>query len=209
MISRVLKMRECGGAYFIKDVDNTTLESFYFNILHNYKLILLCGLPSTGKTQFIQNYIARPNQTFTKWNRENIMSMIFNDGKRIEKMNKSIEVLESDILTEVLSQDFHQVLVDGWYLIPYHRKKILSYMSGGSSLCLVFDGDINDIVSRALSEGKLKIPKEEVEMFISNKADSTTWPSFSEGWNEIIYFCSFDSEESKKYMKNTLKKVKR
>lgn len=81
-------------------------------------------------------------------------------------------------------------------------------MSGGDSLCLVFDAEINDIINRAKKIGKIKLPEEEIETFIKNKLDSAIWPNFTEGWTDIIYMCSFDSEESKNYIKKTVRKTK-
>lgn len=169
---------------------------------------MLCGLPATGKTEFMKNYIPKPNHTYTLWNRENIMNMISNDNYRIEKFNKAIETLETEIIREMFTIDFHQVVTDGWYLKPYARKKILSFMAGGDSLCLVFDAELQDIIKRAEELKKIKLPQAEIQRFVKDKYDSTIWPSFEEGWTDIIYMCSFDTENSKKYFERTLTKVK-
>ena len=162
-------------------------------LLAPYKFSMLMGLSCCGKSTFLDSYTGRVNWSLTKWNRDNVFNMVFQDGTRVEKFYGYMNEFEGRLFPELFNRDTHQVVVEGWNLVPSGRTRYMNYFtkSLGRSAIFVFDGPVEEIVKRNQEAKRLYIPENEVEIFIRNKYNGTVWPTFDEGWDDIYYINTF------------------
>lgn len=183
------------------------IRKFANTICSQYKLVLLMGMSCTGKSLFMEAYTGRDSWGLTKWNRDNILDMVFMDGTRVDKHYNYVDRFEEKILKDVSSREQHQIMVEGWNRMPSRRRHYLSLVGEEyQSVCIVFDGPVEKIVNRNIEENRLNMSAEEIELFIKDKYSGTVWPTLKEGWNDIFYINSF-GEEGNGYLQKKLTRI--
>lgn len=160
-------------------------------LLWKYKFILAVGAHCTGKTQLLGEFIEEPNWTNTKWSRQPILEMLFSDGVVDPKFFSHIAAFEQSFMPDLTNRTLHRIIVESWGTAPSTRRKWLDLVGNAKTCCLVFDGPTDMIASRALSQNRLNLDKVEMKHFIEEQKLKTTWPTFEEGWNDIIYVNTF------------------
>lgn len=187
-----METREATRAFTLPDHPEKKKE-FVNMIMKPYRLVLLMGLSSTGKSSFLNAYEGRPGWSLTRWNRDNIIDMFFDDGTRVEKFYNYVDELEGKLFPKLFVRECHQVAVEGWNRLPNSRSRYMNYMPQrmGRKAVFVFDGPIEEIIKRNQLRGSLDLSDEELPLFLQEQHEGIVWPTFDEGWNDIFYINTF------------------
>lgn len=189
-------LRECTDAV---NLEGTRGQTFFNHVVKDYKLVLLMGLPLTGKSYYMKNYEPHPGWDYSYWNKEPILTMLNRRGNIDPTFYNHINQLENSVFPKVLEQDFQQLIYEGYGRMLSFRRKLLSYQEGVKSCCLVFDGPKNLIVERGVLQG---LSRSEFDLDLEKMIMSVQWPKFSEGWSSIYYCNSFGKDGLDYFLKS-------
>lgn len=179
-------------------------RSFIRNLIDGYKFVLLMGFSGTGKTTFLESCEPpQPNWTQSKWNRDPIMDQLFPNGKRIEKFHNYAQQFEKNVIPKLLDQERRQVVVENWARFPKSRAHFYHLADTYPTALFVFDGPDERIIERCKKSGKFDKEGKDLEMWLQQKLDAITWPTFDEGWDDIVYISTF-GEAGVEYFKERL-----
>lgn len=180
-------------------------QSMIREIIGPHRLIMLMGLPCTGKTT-VMNAFYDPDITATRWNRQSIFEMILWDGLRDEKYNASIERMEADIFPSLYEREGHKILLDGYYRVQSVRRRTLGLFPDKrvNPLCIVLDGPDEAIIRRMCNDERYAWRGEhDIREWVTHMRESMVYPSFSEGFLEIVYLTTF-GEQGINHLKSLL-----
>lgn len=199
-----IEMRDATSAYNLPD-DPKNQRILANNIIAPYRFVMLMGLSSCGKSTFLNAYTGRKGWSLTKWNRDNIFDMVFQDGTRVDKYYGYVTELESKLFPELYIRERHQIVVEGWNRKLQGRKRYLNYITKGMgrTAVIVFDGPIEKIVNRNLASGHVNLSGQELPIFLKDQHRGIQWPKFEEGWDSIYYINSFGAPGTT-YLKDRL-----
>lgn len=180
----------------LRDTDITldeVQEKFVRKLIEPFRYVFLIGLSCTGKSTFLSKCTPRPNWTLTKWDRDNIWSMIFQDNRRVDKYYNYMDQFEEKLFSRLFDREKHQIVVEGWMSTKGKRTRYASFMPKnlGRIGVFVFDGPTEEIVERAKSKDVLDLPEDEVGLFLKSKKEDFEWPSHDEGFHSIYYINTF------------------
>lgn len=197
-----IEPREFSEAYnFPRQEDKR--EAFVTNLIQPFKLVLLMGLSSTGKSTFLSYCKPKSNWTLSVWNRDVVLDQLFPSGNRIEKFYNYVDKFEKKALPEILEQNYRQLIVEGWMRMESRRTRYLSYAPSQKTACVVFDGPPELIAQRCVESGEFPQDDFDLKEMIKEKHETIQWPTFEEGFNKIIYINTFEAE-GHKYLQNRL-----
>lgn len=173
-----------------------TRAVFTRNLIQPFRYVFLIGLSCTGKSSFMEAYPGRRNWTVTKWDRDQIMDMIFDDGRRVDKYHQYCDALEKRLFKDLFERTKHQILIESWMSTKGTRTKYMNYMPSniGRVCAVVFDGPTDKIVERVKENGVIDKPEKEIGMFIEEKHKAFEWPEHDEGINKIFYINTFGAK---------------
>lgn len=156
------------------------------------RLVFFIGLSCTGKTTIMNFYNGRENWSVTKWDRDNIMDMLF-DQRYVPKFYGDIKSFEDEVFPKLFERNQHQVLIEGWFRTKQERSRVLNYMPEnlGRTCAIVLDGPPDRIAERCIKEGALDKPDSEVKNFIKTRHNNYQWPTYDEGFDMIYYLNTF------------------
>jgi len=198
------ELRECSELYNMPEepANKTILAN---HLMAPYRFVMIMGLSSTGKSTFLDAYTGRKGWGLTKWNRDNVMDMVFQDGTRVDKFYGYLAEFEGRLFDKLFVRERHQVVVEGWNTLPRLRRRYLNYMPEtiGRSAIFVFDGPVEEIIKRNVASNKINLSRQELPLFLKNRYNSIVWPTFSEGWNDIYYINTFGARGTT-YLKDKL-----
>ena len=166
------------------------------SLFADHKYIIMVGLPCTGKSFVIQDY-DHPDKHITKWSRQPIFDMLFSNGERDEKFNSNVAKFEGEVIPALIERQYHQVIVDGWNRTKGGRAQLIGLMpqNRGSILCVVCDGPQKTIVKRMMQDPRYALRTQaDIEDWVKHLYESTQWPSFKEGFDQIVYLNTFGTE---------------
>lgn len=193
---RLEPFRDGTRAFNAPALPSTLYQPFINQLLGQYKLIVMVGLPCTGKTTMTELYESS-NNSVTKWSRQPIMDMIFSGGEYDEKFHSYIESFETDMIPAIMRIDSHQVIIDGYNRMPSARKKLVSYSqtiaTRGKVCAVCFDGPEQSILNRMMFDPRYNMTMDQNEMMqmIERMKTTTVWPKFSEGFDDIYWINTF------------------
>lgn len=159
-----------------------------------YKFIMVIGPHCSGKTSVLRHYKTQPSWTATVWRSEPILDMLYIDKEKFnEKHYNLIQKCEKEIIPDMMHEDLHQVIVEGWYLYPSSRRRMMGLIQNlnVNSLCIIFDGPADMMIDRAKEHNKLVMDDEELEFFVANQCRSFNKPDGKESFNNIMYVNTF------------------
>lgn len=198
-----IEPREFSGAYSLPNKEKKR-RLFIKNLLEDYKLVLLMGFSGTGKTTFLKSCTPpKPKWTQTKWNRDPIMNQLFPDGNRIDKFHNYIQTFEKNIIPKLLDRDYRQVVIENWGRFPKSRGHFYHLAEDYPTACFVFDGPDDRIIQRCKDGNKFDKSGKDLELWLQNKINAIEWPTFDEGWDDIIYINTF-GQAGNEYLKERL-----
>lgn len=188
-----IEQRENTGAYTLP----TKVEDrqiFINQLLQPFRFVMLMGLSCTGKSSFLDAYEGRDGWSLTRWNRDTILDMVFQDGVRVDKHYQYLNRFESDLFPDLFVRERHQVIVEGWNRLPSTRMRYLNMFPQPMGACaiLVFDGPISEIIHRNKVANKLNLSETELPIYLEEKHSTIVWPKFEEGWDGIYYINTFE-----------------
>jgi hypothetical protein len=178
--------------------DHIYFGPFFKQLLGDYKLVVAMGMPCTGKTTSLQSYQS-DDGCVTIWNRQHVFDMLFIGGERDEKYNSHIQAFEARAFPSLLERPHHQVFVDGWHRLPSSRKKLLGYLEqgAGKTCAICFDGPSDQIVARMTEDSRYEhLAPFEIKEMVSRFKETTVWPTFSEGFDDIYWLNTFGEDGS-------------
>lgn len=178
-------------------IDSPKLGDKYFEglasqLLQSYKLIVLVGLPCTGKTTLVN--AAEVEGCLTHWNRQTIFEMLFRGGERDEKYNTDIAEFEGELIPKLIMREHHTVVIDGYNRMPTARRRQLGFVPSGlgRTAAICFDGPPQEIVARMLTDERYShMSGFEIEEWVKQMHQTTVWPTYDEGFNDIWYVNTF------------------
>lgn len=192
---------EATGKFDITGVDPNAIKASIQQLLDRYKLVLVCGPPTGGKSTFLEKYYEPINDAMI-WNRENVFNMISQKGWRYEKINGWLKPFEDQLFQEIYERSEHQMIFDGWYLTKRSRYVVHEFIKKPiTSVCLVFDGPTQEMLDRFMVQDKYShMSDTEKRFFLEGKINTFVKPTFNDGWTDIFYFNTF-GQEGVKYLK--------
>jgi hypothetical protein len=193
---------ECTDVFSVPD-DEVKYSRFVNHILKNFKFVMVTGLMGTGKEKFISLY-APIDISLTLWDRDVIWKMIDSSGAREESYWGAIENLEREVFPKVALKHDSQILLKYMGRTSGGRRKYLNILPPGIGYkaCLVFDGPIDRVLFRNISEHNhiaLNMSEEDFELHLRKQYNDFQWPKFSEGWDAIYYINTF-GEDGERYL---------
>jgi hypothetical protein len=193
---------ECTDVYSMPE-DDAKYSRFVNHLLKSFKFVMITGLVGTGKSKFIESY--QPiERSVTLWNRDTIWNMIDSSGAREESYWGAIDNLERELFPKIALKHDSQIIIKYMGRTTGGRRKYLNMLPPGIGYkaCLVFDGPIDRVIFRNISEHThtdLNMSEEDFEIHIRKQYFEFQWPKFSEGWDAIYYINTF-GEDGERYL---------
>lgn len=170
-------------------------QRFVNGLLGQHKMVVLMGMPGTGKSTLLSYYDGKPDWTLTKWDREPIFEMIFAGGERDEKYNSYVQTMEKKLFTDLLKKDYHQTVIDGWHRLPNSRTWLPAVNPYQGVALVVLDGPTEKIVERCSKMKKYKhMTRDDLTLWVEQLHETMVWPTFDEGFHSVFYVNTFGKE---------------
>jgi predicted kinase len=114
------------------------------------KVIILKGLPGSGKSTWAKEVVLSYPNTYKRVNKDDLRSML--DGGQYSKANEKVVLQTRDLLISNFLKGGFNVIVDDTNLAPHHIQKIMSIAkeAGVSFEIKEFDVSVEECIARDL-----------------------------------------------------------
>ena len=185
-------LRPCSDAFDLTGFESSM--SVFWPKLWDKKLIVVCGLPCSGKTQTLSHYVPPPDKSFVYWERDKILNMLSPNQEIDFKYMSEVQAFEKSILPKLLDEPFQQLFVEGWLTSKSERANLLKMAGMNKAALLIFDGEPASCFQRASASPKYNnFVMSELRHLIIQKRDRFHWPDLKEleMWSSVYYISTF------------------
>ena len=152
--------------------------------MSNINIHLMCGIPASGKTTWINAEVARQmeeNRSAVRVSRDDIRKVMIGDG---EYFSKEKEVFKAfiDEINECIKLGFEDIYIDATHINKASRHKVLSQLKPNHSSTLIIEV-MPFVVEKCIEfnnkrEGFAKVPEEAIRN-MNEKWEEPTIEEFS------------------------------
>ena len=158
--------------------------------MKNKKLFLMCGIPASGKSTWIQNYKTSIEGNTDVVSRDQIrFSLVKEDEEYFSKEKEVFRTFIDTIKKDIADPCVDNIIVDATHINPRSRAKTLNCigkdLKGVDVYAVVLKVPLKTCLERnAKREGRACVPVSAIEGMYSVYED----PSIEEGFKEIYFY---------------------